>query len=49
MNTLKDAALKYAMLGYAVFPCQPGGKKPITEHGLRDAYTDPVFLTSALG
>ncbi len=35
-----DAALGYADLGYAVFPCRPGEKRPLTEHGLLDATSD---------
>ncbi len=34
-------ALKYAALGIPVFMCEPRGKKPITEHGLKDATTNP--------
>jgi hypothetical protein len=37
---LLEAALKYAELGYSVFPCVPGRKEPLTEHGHRDATTD---------
>jgi hypothetical protein len=37
---LKDAALRYAELGYRVFPCRPGSKEPTTEHGCLDATTD---------
>lgn len=37
---LLDAALEYADLGYAVFPCAPGAKKPLVEHGFHDATTD---------
>lgn len=33
-------ALAYADLGYAVFPCRPGDKSPLTEHGFHDATTD---------
>jgi hypothetical protein len=40
-GVLRSAALRYADLGYRVFPCAPGGKKPITEHGYLDATTDP--------
>jgi hypothetical protein len=40
-STMLRAALWYADLGYAVFPCRPGLKQPLTEHGLRDATTDP--------
>ena len=36
-----EHALKYASLGWAVFPCRPGDKSPATEHGLHDATTDP--------
>lgn len=39
-NTMLHAALWYADLGYAVFPCVPGEKRPLTEHGLLDASTD---------
>lgn len=39
-NILLDAALSYADLAYAVFPCAAGGKAPLTEHGFRDATTD---------
>src|SRR5262245_21254799 len=35
-----DAALRYADLGYKVFPCLPGRKTPGTEHGFLDATTD---------
>jgi len=36
-----DAALRYAEMGYRVFPCAPGDKNPITEHGFLDATVDP--------
>lgn len=35
-----DQALQYADLGYAVFPCAPGAKHPLTQNGLKDATTD---------
>ncbi len=35
-----EVALRYAELGYSVFPCVPGQKKPLTNHGLNDATTD---------
>src|SRR5574343_430012 len=38
--TLKEAALDYAAKGWPVFPCKPGGKEPLTEHGFKDATTD---------
>jgi len=37
---LPDAAAAYAAAGIAVFPCVPGGKRPLTEHGFNDATTD---------
>jgi hypothetical protein len=37
---LVAAALRYAELGYPVFPCAPGGKAPITSRGFKDATTD---------
>jgi hypothetical protein len=40
MNALLAAALRYAELSYRVFPCVPGGKDPIPEHGFLDATTD---------
>lgn len=38
-GTMRDAALMYAAAGLDVFPCAPGGKQPLTEHGYRDATT----------
>lgn len=37
---LREAALGFADLGYAVFPCRPGEKIPITTRGLTDASLD---------
>ena len=34
------AALGHARRGRAVFPCEEGGKKPLTPHGFKDATTD---------
>jgi hypothetical protein len=39
-SPLLPAALWYADQGYPVFPCAPGRKTPLTEHGLLDATTD---------
>ncbi len=39
--TLLKAALSYARRGIPVFPCQPGGKKPLTYNGFWEATTDP--------
>jgi hypothetical protein len=35
-----EAALQYAELGYAVFPCVAGAKNPLTNNGLQAATTD---------
>ena len=40
VSELHDAAIKYAELGYRVFPCAPGTKIPLTEHGFKDGTTD---------
>jgi hypothetical protein len=40
-NQFLQAALRYADLGYPVFPCAAGAKNPLTEHGFLDATTDP--------
>jgi hypothetical protein len=39
-DALLAAALRYAGLGYRVFPCAPGGKVPLTPRGFHDATTD---------
>lgn len=36
-DTLLKAALSYATQGFKVFPLKPGGKVPLTPHGLKDA------------
>ncbi len=40
MRSLLESALRYAELGFPVFPCVPGGKAPLTSHGFKDASTD---------
>ena len=49
MSDLLTAALRYAELGYAVFPCQPGGKTPLTNQGFHDASTDASQITAWWG
>jgi hypothetical protein len=44
LSKLHDGALRYAALGYPVFPCAPGGKTPITAHGFRDATIDAAQI-----
>ena len=39
------AARHLAEVGYPVFPCVPGGKRPITERGFKDATTDLEQVT----
>jgi hypothetical protein len=40
-----EAALSYAQGGIPVFPCNPHNKRPLTEHGFKDATTDPRELS----
>jgi len=40
-NDLLTAALRYAELGYPVFPCAPGKKIPATPKGFHNATCDP--------
>lgn len=37
---LTNEALRYARMGFPVFPCQSGGKTPATPNGVKDATTD---------
>jgi Bifunctional DNA primase/polymerase, N-terminal len=46
ISPVLEQALAYAARGWPVLPCQPGGKTPATEHGSRDATTDPARITA---
>ena len=39
-----DWALRYAAVGWPIFPCRPTDKKPLTKHGFKDATTDPAQI-----
>lgn len=41
-NPFLEAALRYAEMGYRVFPCWPETKFPITDNGFYGASTDPA-------
>jgi hypothetical protein len=43
-GALLQAALAYASLGYRVFPCVPGKKRPLTARGFKDATLDPLVI-----
>jgi len=43
MNHL-EWALKYAQLGWAIFPCSPGQKTPATQHGVKDATKNEYLI-----
>ncbi|KKN07480.1 hypothetical protein LCGC14_1066540 [marine sediment metagenome] len=44
MNELLEFALKYANLGWYVFPIVPGQKNPLTKHGVKDASNHPDVI-----
>ena len=46
MILLPQAALAYAKKKRAVFPLRPREKTPLTEHGLKDATTDPARISA---
>lgn len=43
---LPQAATQLAEAGAPVFPCVPGGKRPLTEHGFHEATTDVEQVSS---
>ena len=43
-ESLMSAALRYAQLGYAVFPCAPGRKVPMITGGRNAATTDAAQI-----
>ncbi len=43
---LPESAGMLVAAGVPVFPCVPGGKRPATVHGFRDATTDPEQVTA---
>ncbi len=44
-SAMLHTALWYADLGYAVLPCAPGRKVPLTDHGLLEATEDGDLIT----
>lgn len=40
-GAVAEAARAYAAAGIPIFPCVPGEKNPLTEHGFHDATTNP--------
>jgi len=44
MDQMLRAALAYAEMGFAVFPCISPGKAPLTEHGFKDATKDAEVI-----
>lgn len=43
---LYHAARDYAAAGIPVFPCQPRGKRPLSDHGFKDASCDPDQISA---
>jgi hypothetical protein len=46
---MQTTALKYASMGFPVFPCKVGEKTPATVHGFKDASTTPATIKKAWG
>lgn len=45
-DSLKEWALKYAEMGFSVFPLKPRSKAPATENGFKNATTDKARITN---
>ena len=45
-GSMKDFALRYAKMGFAVLPLKPRSKIPITKNGFKDATTDLQTISS---
>lgn len=45
-ESMKDWALQYAGMGFAVFPIKPRDKTPLTSHGFKDATTNKDMISS---
>jgi len=45
-SSVLGAALRYAELGYSVFPCAPGEKIPLTPRGFKDATRDSAQIAA---
>ena len=43
-RSMLDHALAYAARGWHIFPCQAGGKTPLTMRGCREATNDPEAI-----
>lgn len=43
-TAMLTAALRFAAAGWPVVPCRPGGKAPLTAHGVKDATTDGATI-----
>ena len=48
-STTLTRALQYASRGIPVFPCRPENKRPHTEHGFKNASTDPETIRAWWG